>query len=215
MNATKHIQVLRAGRGEEDPAGCDARRRCLASGALPRAGEGEIGKKRLELALRKSRLVVETDFAGRKKRDGKCAGRVQQVPGTCSHARGREKKWGAQRVSGAPYGSRCGPRIPRRRRRRRRGRHSASFPFPLVFSFLSFTFFLFFLYIRLAQTNRANEWGSAWGPWPVSAIFSTTSPRLPDRFPRESGRHWDGIRPSWTVIDNFELETACCERNFL
>jgi len=37
------------------------------------------------------------------------------------------------------------------------------FPFPFLLPFLSF-FLFFFLYVRLTQTNRANEWSSAWGP---------------------------------------------------
>jgi len=170
----------------------------------PSLEERRNRQETLELALRKSRLVVETDFAGRKKRDGKCAGRVQQVPGTCSRGR---KKWGPG------VSARCGPRMFAVED----GGDEAALPSPFLFPSLSSSspfFLLFFHYIRLAQINRANEWSSAWGPWPVSAIFSTTSPRLPVCIPRESGRNRprDGIRPSWTFIHDLGLRTANCER---
>lgn len=130
-------------------------RRRLASGARRRRGRRNR-QETLELALRKSRLVAETDLAGRKKRDGKCAGRVQQVPGTCSRARGRRKKMGGPECLRR---ARCGPRM-HTRRRRRRDRHSVSFPFPLAFSFLSFlsTFLSSFLSLYMPSTNKPREW---------------------------------------------------------
>lgn len=150
----KDFQVLQSRvRG----GGRDARRRCLAFGLVE---ERRNQQETLELALRKSRLVVETDLAGRKKRDGKCAGRVQQVSGTC--LRGR-KKMGTRSVCAEHA---AGPVCSSSKTVATRSPFSLFSFSPFLFSFLSFlSFFLsFFLYIRLIQTNRANEWSSAWGP---------------------------------------------------
>lgn len=153
--AIKHFQVLQAREGEGGPRWS----RCAPPMSGVVRGPVAVGEKRnrqetLELALRKSRLVVETDLAGRKKRDGKCAGRVQQVPGICS--RGRKKNGDPECLRRV----RCGPRIPAVED----GGDEVAVPSLFLFPSLSPSspFFLpFFLYIRLAQINRANEWSSA------------------------------------------------------
>ena len=124
--------------------------RCL--GVRTRRRDRKSARNAWILALRKSRLVVETDLAGRKKRGGKCAGRG--TAGVGHMFAGKEKKWGpgvsAPSTLRAPYA---------RRRRRWATRSPFSlFSFsPLSFS-PSFPFFLpFFLSLYTLNANKPRE----------------------------------------------------------
>ena len=68
--------------------------RCL--GVRTRRRDRKSARNAWILALRKSRLVVETDLAGRKKRGGKCAGKGYS---RCrAHVCGEGKKMGTRSV---------------------------------------------------------------------------------------------------------------------
>lgn len=180
----------------------------LASGA--RREKNEIGKKRWNLPFASLDSLRQTSRGAKN-----ATGSVREG---CNRCRAHVRARGEGKKMGARCRARCGPRMLAVED----GGDEIAIPSPFLFPLLSpsspfpLPFLLpFFLYTCLAQINRANEWGSAWGLWPVSAIFSTTSP-LPVWFPRESGRHRprDGIRPSWTSIHDLGLQTARCERRY-
>lgn len=105
--AMKHFQVLQAREGKEDPAGRDARSRCLASfGGPSRSGRSEIGKKRWNLPFASLDWWLRQTSRGAKS----ATGSAREGYSRCrAYVRGEGKKMGTRSVCA---GCAAGPVYP-------------------------------------------------------------------------------------------------------